>query len=163
MSDGGTGYKKISGTEAIDVAIGGRLDGLGSMSVGGDDAVEVNKALSDVMNGYLPKGIEGGAKVEFKQDEREKVKDPNNGNLEIDNPNKGKWSLSVSYFDRSGTQKTMPIQYPAVGSVIGTDGATSSELNTMIHEAAEKIGLEESERLVNRNQRGTGKNQRKFN
>jgi hypothetical protein len=33
----------------------------------------------------------------------------------------------------------------------------------MIHEAAEKIGTEESERLVNRNQRGTSKKRKKFN
>jgi len=157
------GYVKITGTEVIDNAIGGRLDGLEGYSAGGDDAVEVNKALSDVMNGYLPKELEGGAKVEFSRDEREKIKDPNDKTLEIDNPNKGKWSLAVSYFDRSGTQRTMPMQYPAVGSLIGTGGATSSELNTMIHEAAEKIGKEESERLVNRNQRGTSKNRIKFN
>ena len=158
------GYINITGTKVIDNAIGGRLDGLDDLSVGGDDAAEVNKALSDVMNGYLPKELEGGAKVEFSKDEREKIKDPNDETLEIDNPNKGEWSLSVSYFDRSGTQQTLPIQYPDVGSIIpGTGGATPSELNTMIHEAAEKIGTEESERLVNRNQRGTGKNQRKFN
>jgi hypothetical protein len=151
-----------TGTEVIDDKIGDRLDGLSSMV--GDDAVEVNKALSDVMNGYLPKELEGGAKVEFAEDKREKIKDPNDETLEIDNPNKGEWSLSVSYFDRSGTQQTLPIQYPDVGGIIpGSGGATPSELNTMIHEAAEKIGTEESERLVNRNQRGTSKNRIKFN
>jgi hypothetical protein len=151
-----------TGTEVIDSAIGGRLDGLSTMT--GDDAVEVNKALSDVMNGYLPEELEGGAKVEFAEDKREKIKDPNDETLEIDNPNKGEWSLSVSYFDRSGTQQTLPIQYPDVGSIIpGSGGATPSELNTMIHEAAEKIGTEESERLVNRNQRGTSKKRKKFN
>ena len=151
-----------TGTEVIDSAIGGRLDGLSTMT--GDDAVEVNKALSDVMNGYLPEELEGGAKVEFAEDKREKIKDPNDETLEIDNPNKGEWSLSVSYFDRSGTQQTLPIQYPDVGSIIpGSGGATPSELNTMIHEAAEKIGKEESERLVNRNQRGTSKKRKKFN
>ena len=151
-----------TGTEVIDEKIGGRLDGLSSMV--GDDAVEVNKALSDVMNGYLPEELEGGAKVEFAEDKREKIKDPNDETLEIDNPNKGEWSLSVSYFDRSGTQQTLPIQYPDVGGIIpGSGGATPSELNTMIHEAAEKIGTEESERLVNRNQRGTSKKRKKFN
>ena len=152
----------MTGTDLIDDKIGGRLDGLSSM--GGDDAAEVNKALSEVMNGYLPKGIEGGAKVEFAEDKMDKITDPNNPKLKIDNPNLGKWSLSISYFDRSGTQQTLPIQYPDVGSIIpGTGGATPSELNTMIHEAAEKIGTEESERLVNRNQRGTSKKRKKFN
>ena len=152
----------MTGTDLIDDKIGGRLDGLSSM--GGDDAAEVNKALSEVMNGYLPKGIEGGAKVEFAEDKMDKITDPNNPKLKIDNPNLGKWSLSISYFDRSGTQQTLPIQYPDVGSIIpGSGGATPSELNTMIHEAAEKIGTEESERLVNRNQRGTSKNRIKFN
>jgi hypothetical protein len=135
----------VTGTKIIDDKIGDRLNGLGDYSVGGDDSAEVNKALSEVMNGYLPEGIEGGAKVDFSKDANDK------------------WSLSISYFDRAGTQRTLPIQYPTVGNVIGTDGATPSELNAMIHEAAEKISTEESERLVNRNQRGTSKNQRKFN
>jgi hypothetical protein len=153
----------MSGTEVIEDKIGNRLDGLGGMSLSGDDSAEVNKALSDVMNGYLPKGIEGGAKVEFAEDKMDKITDPNNDKLKIDNPNFGKWSLAISYFDRSGTQQTLPIQYPEVGDLIGSGGATPSELNTMIHEAAEKISIEESERLVNRNQRSTSKNRIKFN
>lgn len=155
--------EKMSGTEVIEDKIGNRLDGLGGMSLSGDDSAEVNKALSDVMNGYLPKGIEGGAKVEFAEDKMDKITDPNNDKLKIDNPNFGKWSLAISYFDRSGTQQTLPIQYPEVGDLIGSGGATPSELNTMIHEAAEKISIEESERLVNRNQRSTSKNRIKFN
>ena len=137
--------EKMTGTSVIKDKIGDRLAGLGNFSAGGDDAAKVNKALSEVMNGYLPEGIEGGAKVDFSKDANDK------------------WSLSVSYFDRAGTQRTLPIQYPTVGNVIGIDGATPPELNAMIHEAAEKISTEESERLVNRNQRGTSKNQRKFN
>ena len=35
----------------------------------GDDPVEVNDVLSQVMNDYLPDGIKGGAKVVFKKDD----------------------------------------------------------------------------------------------
>ena len=42
-------------------------------------------------------------------------------------------------------------------------GATPSQLNEMMHQAAQKVLDEENARLTTRNQRGTGKKRKKFN
>ena len=137
--------KPVTGTELIEDKIGGRLDGLST--IGGDDSVEVNDVLSQVMNDYLPSEIKGGAKVVLKKDD-------------VDD---SKWVVEVSYFDRAGKQQTLPPIYPNVGSVIGFDGSTPSELNEIMHEAAQKVLDEENARLTTRNLKGTGKNRKKFN
>ena len=134
-----------TGTELIEDKIGNRLDGLST--IGGDDSVEVNDVLSQVMNDYLPSEIKGGAKVVLKKDD-------------VDD---SKWVVEVSYFDRAGKQQTLPPIYPNVGSVIGFDGSTPSELNEIMHEAAQKVLDEENGRLTTRNKRGTGKKTKKFN
>ena len=134
-----------TGTELIEDKIGDRLDGLST--IGGDDSVEVNDVLSQVMNDYLPDGIKGGAKVVLKKDD-------------VDD---SKWVVEVSYFDRAGVQQSLPPIYPNVGTVIGFDGSTPSELNEIMHDAAQKVLDEENARLTTRNLKGTGKNQKKFN
>lgn len=143
-SDDGT-PSPATGTELIEDKIGDRLDGLSTM--GGDDSVEVNDVLSQVMNDYLPDAIKGGAKVVFKKDD-------------VDD---SKWVVEVSYFDRAGVQQSLPPIYPNVGTVIGFDGSTPSELNEVMHKAAQEVLDEENARLTTRNQRGTGKKRKKFN
>ena len=137
--------KPVTGTELIEDKIGGRLDGLST--IGGDDSVEVNDVLSQVMNDYLPSEIKGGAKVVLKKDD-------------VDD---SKWVVEVSYFDRAGKQQSLPPIYPNVGTVIGLDGSTPSELNEIMHGAAQKVLDEENARLTTRNLKGTGKNRKKFN
>jgi hypothetical protein len=134
-----------TGTELIEDKIGDRLDGLSSL--GGDDSAEVNDVLSQVMNDYLPDEIKGGAKVMFKKDS-------------IDD---SKWVIEVSYFDRAGVQQSLPPIYPEVGAMMNMKGATPSQLNEMMHKAAQEVLNEENARLTTRNQRGTGKNRKKFN
>jgi hypothetical protein len=134
-----------TGTELIEDKIGDRLDGLSSL--GGDDSAEVNDVLSQVMNDYLPSGVKGGAKVVLKKDD-------------VDD---SKWVVEVSYFDRAGVQQSLPPIYPNVGTVIGFDGSTPSDLNTIMHDAAQKVLEEENARLTTRNLKGTGKNRKKFN
>ena len=134
-----------TGTELIEDKIGDRLDGLST--IGGDDSVEVNDVLSQVMNDYLPSEIKGGAKVVLKKDDVDE----------------SKWVVEVSYFDRAGKQQSLPPIYPNVGTVIGFDGSTPSELNEIMHEAAQKVLDEENARLTTRNLKGTGKNRKKFN
>jgi hypothetical protein len=113
----------------------------------GDDPVEVNDVLSQVMNDYLPNGIKGGAKVMFKKDD-------------VDDD---KWVIEVSYFDRKGIQQTLSPIYPEVGAMMNFKGATPSQLNEMMHEAAKKVIDEENARLTTRNLQGTGKKRRQFN
>lgn len=137
--------KPVTGTELIEDKIGSRLDGLST--IGGDDSVEVNDVLSQVMNDYLPSEIKGGAKVVLKKDD-------------VDD---SKWVVEVSYFDRAGKQQSLPPIYPNVGTVIGLDGSTPSELNEIMHGAAQKVLDEENARLTTRNLKGTGKNRKKFN
>jgi hypothetical protein len=134
-----------SGTELIEDKIGNRLDGLSTL--GGDDSVKVNEVLSQVMNDYLPNGIKGGAKVVLKKDD-------------VDDD---KWVVEVSYFDRAGVQQSLPPIYPKVGNVIGFDGSTPDELNTIMHSAAQEVLNEENERLTTRNLKGTSKKRRQFN
>jgi hypothetical protein len=134
-----------TGTELIEDKIGDRLDGLSSL--GGDDSAEVNDVLSQVMNDYLPSGVKGGAKVVLKKDD-------------VDD---SKWVVEVSYFDRAGVQQSLPPIYPNVGTVIGFDGSTPSDLNTIMHDAAQKVLEEENARLTTRNLKGTGKTRKKFN
>jgi hypothetical protein len=134
-----------TGTELIEDKIGDRLDGLSSL--GGDDSAEVNDVLSQVMNDYLPDEIKGGAKVMFKKDS-------------IDD---SKWVIEVSYFDRAGVQQSLPPIYPEVGAMMNMKGATPSQLNEMMHKAAQEVLNEENARLTTRNQRGTGKTRKKFN
>ena len=74
-----------------------------------------------------------------------------------------KWVIEVSYFDRAGKQQTLPPIYPEVGAMLNTKGATPSELNEMMHQAAQKVLDEENARLTTRNLKGTGKNRKKFN
>jgi len=135
-----------TGTELIEDKVGAKLSGLNAGSVG-DDPVEVNDVLSQVMNDYLPDDIKGGAKVVFKKDD-------------VDDD---KWVIEVSYFDRAGKQQTLPPIYPEVGAMFNTSGATPSELNEMMHQAAQKVLDEENARLTTRNLRGTGKKRKKFN
>jgi len=134
-----------TGTELIEDKIGDRLDGLSSL--GGDDSAEVNDVLSQVMNDYLPSGVKGGAKVVLKKDD-------------VDD---SKWVVEVSYFDRAGVQQSLPPIYPNVGTLIGFDGSTPSDLNTIMHDAAQKVLEEENARLTTRNLKGTGKTRKKFN
>ena len=75
------------------------------------------------MNDYLPSEIKGGAKVVLKKDD-------------VDD---SKWVVEVSYFDRAGKQQSLPPIYPNVGTVIGLDGSTPSELNEIMHGAAQKF------------------------
>ena len=135
-----------TGTELIEEKVGDKLSGLNAGSIG-DDPVEVNDVLSQVMNDYLPDEIKGGAKVMFKKDR-------------IDD---SKWVIEVSYFDRDGVQQSLPPIYPEVGAMLNTKGATPSQLNEMMHKAAQEVLNEENARLTTRNQRGTGKNRKKFN
>ncbi len=135
-----------TGTQLIEEKVGDKLSGLNSMSVG-DDPVEVNDVLSQVMNDYLPSEIKGGAKVVFKKDDVDDTK----------------WVIEVSYFDRAGEQQTLPPIYPEVGAMLNRKGATPSELNEMMHQAAQKVLDEENARLTTRNLKGTGKKRKKFN
>ena len=132
-----------TGTELIEKKVGRTLDAIDW--VGGDDSVEVNDVLSQVMNDYLPDQIKGGAKVMFKKDT---VTD--------------KYIIEVSYFDRAGKQQSLDPIYPEVGTMMA-GGATPSELNEIMHTAAQKVLDEENARLTTRNQRGTGKKTKKFN
>ena len=135
-----------TGTELIEEKVGDKLSGLNAGSMG-DDPVEVNDVLSQVMNDYLPDGIKGGAKVVFKKDD-------------VDD---SKWVVEVSYFDRKGIQQSLAPIYPEVGAMMDFKGATPSQLNEMMHQAAQKVLDEENTRLTTRNQRGTGKKRKKFN
>jgi phosphohistidine swiveling domain-containing protein len=135
-----------TGTELIEEKVGDKLSGLNAGSIG-DDPVEVNDVLSQVMNDYLPDEIKGGAKVMFKKDS-------------IDD---SKWVIEVSYFDRAGVQQSLPPIYPEVGAMMNMKGATPSQLNEMMHKAAQEVLNEENARLTTRNKRGTGKNSKKFN
>ena len=135
-----------TGTELIEEKVGDKLSGLNAGSMG-DDPVEVNDVLSQVMNDYLPDGIKGGAKVVFKKDD----------------VNDDKWVIEVSYFDRAGKQQKLSPIYPEVGAMMNFEGATPSQLNEMMHQAAQKVLDEENTRLTTRNQRGTGKKRKKFN
>ena len=135
-----------TGTELIEEKVGDKLSGLDASSIG-DDPVEVNDVLSQVMNDYLPDGIKGGAKVMFKKDD-------------VDDD---KWVIEVSYFDRKGIQQTLSPIYPEVGAMMNFKGATPSQLNEMMHEAAKKVIDEENARLTTRNLQGTGKKRRQLN
>jgi hypothetical protein len=134
-----------TGTELIEEKVGDKLSGLNAGSIG-DDPVEVNDVLSQVMNDYLPDEIKGGAKVMFKKDKEN-----------------SKWVIEVSYFDRKGIQQSLAPIYPEVGAMMNMKGATPSQLNEMMHKAAQEVLNEENARLTTRNLKGTGKNRKKFN
>jgi len=143
---GPNGPEAVTGTQLIEEKVGDKLSGLNTGSMG-DDPVEVNDVLSQVMNDYLPNGIKGGAKVMFKKDD-------------VDDD---KWVIEVSYFDRKGIQQTLSPIYPEVGAMMNFKGATPSQLNEMMHQAAKKVIDEENARLTTRNLQGTGKKRRQFN
>ena len=143
---GPNGAEPVTGTQLIEDKVGDKLSGLNTGSMG-DDPVEVNDVLSQVMNDYLPDGIKGGAKVVFKKDD-------------VDD---NKWVVEVSYFDRKGIQQSLAPIYPEVGAMMNFKGATPSQLNEMMHEAAKKVIDEENARLTTRNLQGTGKKRRQFN
>ena len=143
---GPNGPEAVTGTQLIEEKVGDKLSGLNTGSMG-DDPVEVNDVLSQVMNDYLPDGIKGGAKVVFKKDD-------------VDD---SKWVVEVSYFDRKGIQQSLAPIYPEVGAMMNFKGATPSQLNEMMHQAAKKVIDEENARLTTRNLQGTGKKRRQFN
>ena len=143
---GPNGAEPVTGTQLIEDKVGDKLSGLNTGSMG-DDPVEVNDVLSQVMNDYLPDGIKGGAKVVFKKDD-------------VDD---SKWVVEVSYFDRKGIQQSLAPIYPEVGAMMNFKGATPSQLNEMMHQAAKKVIDEENARLTTRNLQGTGKKRRQFN
>tara|TARA_R110000772_G_scaffold6152_1_gene21627 strand:+ start:13 stop:1641 length:1629 start_codon:yes stop_codon:yes gene_type:complete len=141
-SDDGT-PSPATGTELIEEKVGQTLDAINWPA--GDKSDEVNDVLSQVMNDYLPDGIKGGAKVVFKKDD---ITD--------------QYVIEVSYFDRKGIQQSLAPIYPEVGTMMA-GGATPSELNEVMHKAAQEVLTEENARLTTRNLRGTGKKRKKFN
>lgn len=108
-----------------------------------DSDTKQTAAYSKVLNSYLPKDIQGGARVIY------------------DRGDTGANVLEIEYFDRFGKIKV--IKYQIKESLIGALGGTkSAEIDKILHDAAKTVKNAEDERRRTRSEKDVKKKRTDF-
>lgn len=153
-----------TGTKLITDIIGTRINALSTY--GGDDYTEIQETSSKVLNGYLPKEIEGGAQLIFSKEDYTPPTGANipEGYTVVDGKIDGlEESIVIEYFDQFGEKQFFIADSVEVGLLVGSGGTTPTQLNKILHTAAQDIVDKENIRRTTRNQKGVSKSQTKFN